>query len=160
MPLHRLSLFGDAVVDLGFGRVVVTVVDGRVVVVVLVVVVDEVLPSVDDAGTALASFKITSSGGGSASPKRDFVTQQRMPTLQRPSTLSTASQKSEILVATHTPGHTLSDGMADALSTSSSSLASVVSSAFASLLSVVAVAGELVVAAVVGAAVFGAVVVF
>ena len=37
-------------------------------------------------------YEFTSSGGGSESPKRDFVTQHFMAVLQSPSTLRTASQ--------------------------------------------------------------------
>lgn len=90
VPLHLLSssAAGTAVVVvLGLGRVVVVVV--RTVVVVRDVVVEA---SVVDAPVELASFKMTNSGGGSDSPKRDLVTQHFMAVLQSPSTLRTASQ--------------------------------------------------------------------
>jgi len=61
-----------------------------VVVVVVVVLGSAVVVGVEAA--PLPTFKITSSGGASASPNRDLVTQQFMLVLQRPSTLSTASQ--------------------------------------------------------------------
>lgn len=80
---------------LGLGRVVVgaTVVERGVVVVVDVVATAAVGDdTVVDGTVELPSFKITSSGGGSDSPKRDLVTQHFIAVLQRPSTLRTASQ--------------------------------------------------------------------
>lgn len=68
---------------------------GRTVVVVVRMVVGlDVVVGADVVVEAppLLVFKITNSGGAWASPKSDLVTQHCMLTLQRPSTLRTASQ--------------------------------------------------------------------
>ena len=59
-----------------------------------VVVVEETVVGLAVLGGSVEppSFKMTNSGGGSESPKRDLVTQHFMAVLQRPSTLRTASQ--------------------------------------------------------------------
>ncbi len=60
---------------------------------------------------ALDRKDLTNSGGWSESPKSDLVTQHFIDVLHRPSTLSTASQYSEMRDATHTPGQTRSDAI-------------------------------------------------
>lgn len=76
-----------------FGQVTVVVVVVDVVVVDAVVVGDVVGAAVVLGGMVEPpSLRMTNSGGGSDSPKRDLVTQHFMAVLQRPSTLRTASQ--------------------------------------------------------------------